>query len=77
MKFDLLVLKLGRKKVGTMQASVNSLWRFGVRSTLGLGALRLSGSVASATDWKGQSLTVIPGYWFAHRAFYPEAPIVD
>ncbi len=31
----------------------------------------------SATDGKGRSLTVIPGYWFAHRAFYPEAPIVD
>ena len=31
----------------------------------------------SAKDRKGQSLTVIPGYWFAHRAFYPDAPIVE
>ncbi len=25
----------------------------------------------------GQALLVVPGYWFAHRAFYPDAPIVE
>lgn len=25
----------------------------------------------------GQELVVVPGYWFAHRAFYPDAPIVE
>ena len=31
----------------------------------------------SATDGSERSLTVIPGYWFAHRAFYPDAPILN
>ena len=30
-----------------------------------------------ARDNAGQALLVVPGYWFAHRAFYPDAPIVE
>lgn len=31
----------------------------------------------SATHGQRGALTVIPGYWFAHRAFYPDAPVVE
>ena len=31
----------------------------------------------SAANAQGKELTVVPGYWFAHRAFYPDAPIIE
>ncbi len=31
----------------------------------------------TANSAGGQSVTVVPGYWFAHRAFYPNAPIIQ
>ncbi len=31
----------------------------------------------SATDPARGALVVVPGYWFAHRAFYPDAAIIE